>query len=176
MFRRVLCACIVGAVTLVPAAVELNACGDKFLRLGRSSRHNAYQAVNRASILVYVPAGVKGGDVKAFESSLKRAGHRPVSVRSVDALAKALRGQRYDIIITGIADVSIVKAETSAAATEVDVLPVVSKNPKGTGTDAARDYRFVIDVDGPRLNPLATIDDLMEARLARLRSNAATTQ
>lgn len=176
MVRRLLCACAVGAATLVPATTQLEACGDKFIRLGQSSRHKAYAAVNRASILVYVPAGVKAGDVRAFESSLKRAGHSPLSVRNMDAVARALRQHQYDIIITGIADAGVMKAHAASISPHADVLPVVSKRASNVAAKAEREYRFMIDVDGPRLNPLATIDDLMEARLIRVRAAAALTQ
>jgi hypothetical protein len=175
MIRPLLWVSAVCAVTLLPATVQLDACGDKFIRLGQSSRHKTYAAVNRASILVYVPKGVKAGDVRAFESALKRAGHTPLSVRSMDALVQALRQRTFDIVVTGIVDAGAVQAQAASVSPSTDVLPVVSKRPNDAPASAAHGYRFVIDVDGPRLSPLATIDDLMEVRLGRARSTAAVT-
>jgi hypothetical protein len=49
--RRVL---VVGLIaTLTAASVDLGACGDKFLRVGRSARFRRYAAVHPASILIY---------------------------------------------------------------------------------------------------------------------------
>ncbi len=173
MTRRFLCACAFVALASIPAIVELEACGDKFLRLGQSGRHKAYAAVNRASILIYVPGGVNARDVKAFESLLNRAKHRAQSVRDMDALARALRQREYDVVITGISDAARVKAQMAALSSRAEILPVAAKRSNALPADAEREYRFVMDLDGGRLNPLATIDDLIDDRLARERAAAS---
>ncbi len=167
MTRRFLCACGFVALAVILAVVELDACGDKFLRLGQSGRHKAYAAVNRASILIYVPAGVRTRDVKAFESLLNRAKHRAQSVRDMDGLARALRQREYDVVITGIGDAARVKAQMAALSSRAEILPVAAKRSNPLPADAEREHRFIIDLDGPRLNPLATIDALIDDRLAR---------
>ncbi len=173
MTRRLVLVCALAAVGVIPATVELGACGDKFLRLGQSGRHRAYAAVNRATILIYVPAGVKSADVKAFESLLKRAKHRARSVRSIEALARALRERDYDLVITGLTDAPRVKAQVVALASRADILPVAARRASRADEGDEGQYRFILDLDAPRLNPLATIDDLMDDRVARARAGAA---
>jgi hypothetical protein len=172
MNRRALLACASLAVLLVSSTIELGACGDKFLRIGRSMRHRTYAAVHRASILVYVPADMKPGDAKAFEKALKRAGHRPTSVRGMDELVAALGENKYDLLIATLADAPRVKGPAASSASQPQVLPVVAKRANSTLAEIEREYAFTLKVDAPSFNALATIDDVMKARLARARSAA----
>jgi len=46
---------VAGIITLslICVSADLSACGDKFLRVGRSARFKGYAAVHPASILIY---------------------------------------------------------------------------------------------------------------------------
>ncbi len=175
MNRRALLACASLAVFLTASSIDLGACGDKFLRIGRSTRHRTYAAVHRASILVYVPADMKPRDVKAFEKALKRAGHRPTSVRGIDELVAALGGNKFDLVIATLADAARVKGPAASSASQPQVLPVVSKRANSALAEIEREYAFTLKVDAPSFNALATIDDVMKARLAGARSAPAAT-
>ena len=102
MFRRVL-AGVAAALVAAAASADLAACGDKFLRVGRSQRNRNYAAVHPVSILVYTPAATAKG-LKEFETILQKAGHSTVGVRDRALLPKALAAARYDLIITSYAD------------------------------------------------------------------------
>ena len=64
------------------ASADLCACGDKFLRIGRSARFRGYAAVHPSSILIYKPANSTPAGIKEFEALLKRAGHKPLSSKN----------------------------------------------------------------------------------------------
>ena len=63
-------------------SVDLGACGDKFLRVGRSARFRRYAAVHRVRILIYRPVQSTPAGINELTSALKRAGHKPCCPRS----------------------------------------------------------------------------------------------
>ena len=72
MLRRMLAAGVVATVALT--AIDLGACGDKFLRPGRSGRWQNYAAMHPAAILLYQSATAKPEVLKAWQAMLKKAG------------------------------------------------------------------------------------------------------
>lgn len=167
MVRRV--SLLVCVVTLASAAwVDLHACGDKFLRIGRSARPNAYAAVHRASILLYVPVA-KLSDVKEYESFLKRAGHHPLPVRDMKAFSDALAEGKYDIVITPLVQASQLKDLADSARSKPDLVPIVPKSTKAELTEIGRQYPHTLEAGATRIDALAEIDRVMELRLSTRR-------
>jgi hypothetical protein len=159
MARRMML--LFGTVAAIAAATaQVNACGDKFLRLGRSPRPNAYAAVHRAAILLYVP-GAKAGDVKEYESFLKRAGHRPAAVRDAAALSSALASEDYDIVITPVAQAGQLRDVLVSRRTAPELLPIVPDARK----QAEARYAHVLHAGGTKYDALAEIDRVMAIRL-----------
>ena len=72
----------------VGRSIDLGACGDKFLRVGRSARFRRYAAVHPAGILIYRPVNSDRAGIDDLKALLKRAGHKPV-VRSAQRLSTA---------------------------------------------------------------------------------------
>ena len=167
MTRQVwLVAAVLGSV-LVTNAVDLAACGDKFLRIGRSPRHT-YAAVHRASILLYVPKA-DASRVKNYEKALKSAGHKPLAVRDLDTLSSALARNKYDIVITSLAEATRLREITATAATQPSLLPVVSeKDLKTARAEIKRQFEHHLEDGATAVEVFKEIDHVMELRLNNL--------
>ncbi len=163
--RRRLMVAFAAAMALAASSAQLQACGDKFLRLGRSPRPNAYAAIHRAAILLYVP-GAKASDVKEYESFLKRAGHRPASVRDAAALSSALAAENYDIVITPVGQASQLRDALGAGKAVPELLPIVPESRKALAAGIERQYAHVLHAGASKFDALAEIDRLMAARLS----------
>src|SRR5882724_12160105 len=115
MLRRLLVVGIVAAA-FGSTSADLRACGDKFLRIGRSARYRGYAAVHPSSILVYTPASSTPAGIKEFEALLKRAGHRPVVVENGSPLSQVFTTAKFDVVIADFIDTGKIKAELQSVA------------------------------------------------------------
>src|SRR5262245_8442304 len=92
------------ATMLLQATNTAEACGDKFLLVGRGVEfHRAYAALYPASILIYAKmAGDAGKAIRdaRFQATLTQAGHRVLLVENDATLARALEADRVDLILT----------------------------------------------------------------------------
>jgi hypothetical protein len=93
-----LCVAILSVVAIGFTCAEAFACGDKFLRAGRSARFRAYASVHPSPILVYAPKWTRKG-ISEFEQILTRAGHAPATVTTAAAMSQALAGGKYEVVI-----------------------------------------------------------------------------
>ena len=162
MFRRVL-AGVAAALVAAAASADLAACGDKFLRVGRSQRNRNYAAVHPVSILVYTPAATATG-LKEFETILQKAGHSTVGVRDRALLPKALAAARYDLIITSYADATALRQQLDRGPGVPALLPILGKPTRLEEQQAVEQYRCVIKLGGTKFDALAEIDHLMDLR------------
>ena len=158
-------AIIVLCTVFVAGAIDLGACGDKFLRFGRSARYDKYGAVHPASILLYVPSGAKTADVRDFETTLKRAGHRPLAVRGLEAFSAALAAQECDIVIADYNDAERLKPHVVPARANPRLLPIVYTARKQAMAEIRREYVHVLEAGATKRDVLVEIDRLMKARL-----------
>ena len=160
----------VGAV-LLQGADTVQACGDKFLMVGRGvSFHHAYAAIYRASIVVY--ADPRRGAAKAirdarFQSDLKLAGHRVSLVESDAALAHALESDRIDLILTDVADADRMSKQAATAPSAPTVLPVMYEPTKEEAKDIEARYHCQLKSSDRLDRYLSTIDDAMKGRVAQ---------
>lgn len=145
-------------------SVELDACGDKFLRMGQALRLS--RAVRPASILIYmqpdsvVPAAAK--DLKL--SAMKQAGHRLHMVESESDLETALRSGAYDIVLGDASAAALVRRAAHAAGPKPRFLPVFYKPTSQQLDAAAKQYGCFVAAPGKRYEILAEIDHVMEER------------
>lgn len=144
------------------STVELNACGDKFLRIGRSPRH-AFVALHRASILLYVP-NAKAKDVEAYHKALERAGHRPVAVRDIKSASAALSAAKYDIVITPLRQAQEVRSVADAVASKPIVLPVVPKPLDAAQAEVGPQFEHHLEANAAAVEVLTEIDRVMKIR------------
>ena len=172
MHRRFIVVGILAAV-VTTATADLNACGDKFLRVGRSARFRAYAALHPASILIYAPVNAKPGGLKELEDMLTRAGHTALAVKNGSSLSQTLANARFDLVIAEYADAGRVKAQLESIPSRPDVLPVLKNPTKAVAAEAAKSYQFLLR-KGTMTNfdALVEIDHLMKHR-AETTSTAA---
>ena len=150
---------------LVAASADLGACGDKFLRVGRSARFRRYAAAYPATILIYKPAHATPSGMKEFEALLKRAGHTPIAVESGTNISNVLATGHFDLVIADYADASRLKADLQSVSSKPAILPILYKPSKAVESEAETQYAFLIK---PHLmtkyDALAEIDRVMQVK------------
>jgi DNA-binding NtrC family response regulator len=146
-------------------SVELGACGDKFLRVGRSARFTRYAAVHPAGILIYRPVNSTRAGISELKALLKRAGHKPVVLDRTASVSAALTASPYDIVIADYLDADRLKVDLQSAASKAALLPILDQPSKDIESAAARQYPFLIKPHAmTRYDALAEIDRLMESK------------
>lgn len=161
MFRRskLLLAII---VAMACAHVDIHACGDKFLRVGRSARFRQYASVHPSAILVYAPQWT-GKGINEFEVMLKRAGHRALTVTNDRALEQALTAAKYQVVITGYREVGATRRALQGAGSTAALLPVIYQPTKAEEEEARTAYTCLIRPDKmTKYDALEEIDRLIE--------------
>src|SRR5262245_18607228 len=111
--HRMMTAALLATMLMIP--VDLGACGDKFLRVWRSTRYQRYAAVHPASILIYSPATVSPEGLKELETLLTRAGHKAQTVRHGTAIGSTIVARQFDLVIAAYVDASRLETELAAA-------------------------------------------------------------
>lgn len=162
--RRILTAIAVAAV-MATATADLDACGDKFLRVGRSARFRRYAAMHPAAILIYAPADSTPAGIKEFEAILKRAGHRTVALANGADVSQALVAAPYDLVIADYSDSNRIREHLRAAASKAGLLPILYKPSKAVAEQAEREFACLIKPHAmTKYDALAEIDRLMQLR------------
>ena len=161
--RRVL---VIGVIAMVLASsVDLGACGDKFLRVGRSARFRRYAAVHPAAILIYRPADSTRAGIEELKAMLKQAGHRPVAVENGTDIVSALAAAQYDVVIADYADVGHISSEIQTTASKPQILPILYKPTKAVEAEAEKQYTCLIKPHAmTKYDALAEIDRLIDLR------------
>jgi hypothetical protein len=153
-------------VIMISGTVDLGACGDKFLRIGKSGRSRGYAAAHRASILIYTPVKASPQGIKDLEDLLIRAGHTPRSVKNGVSLTQAFGDAPFDLVIAGYADAGKIRGQLDALSSRPALLPVLHNPTKAIAAEAERDYRFLLRTHSMKpYDALVEIDDLMAQRL-----------
>ena len=159
------CVLVLVALAVVAGGADLNACGDKFLRAGRSARTKGYAAVHPASILIYKPTATTKG-LKEFETLLKRAGHRPVALRTESDLTQALLSAKYDLVIGDYADRVMLKEHFRSATAEPGFLPILHNPTKTQEEQVAKEFPHSLKPEKmTKYDALDEIDHVIESRL-----------
>ena len=167
---------IVGAAVvalLVWMSGDLDACGDKFVRVGHSARLRHYAAIHRASILVYESANAKADAVLEFQQMLTRAGHSPVFVSHGTNIARAAAAGEYDLVIANLGDVPQIREQLRSVADRPDVVPLVAvKLSKAVEAVLEKEYHSII---APfRMTKFDALEELDHAMAIRLRNKPAS--
>jgi hypothetical protein len=159
---------IIGLIaTLTAASVELGACGDKFLRVGRSARFHRYAAVHPATILIYKPVNSTPAGIEALTTILKQAGHKPVAIDNGTGFVGALNAAEYDLVIADYGDASQIKKDLQSAPSKPVLLPILYKPTKAVEAEAEKQYACLIKPHAmTKYDALAEIDRLMQLKLA----------
>ena len=163
---RTVCAAAAVAAIVASGSVDLSACGDKFLRIGRSARFRGYAAVHPASILVYKPTNSTPAGVLEFETLLKRAGHKPVFLENGAGLKQAVAAAKNDVVIADYADAGKIEEEMLSVVARPEFLPILNNPTKAVAAAAEKAYHCLIKPHAmSKYDALAEIDHLLELRL-----------
>jgi hypothetical protein len=173
---------VLGPILLALAAVmtqavdPLQACGDKFLLVGRAvTYHRAYGAIYPASILVYAPPlrdATRAIRDPRLQSDLKRAGHKVVLVENETALARALESDHVDLLLTDVADADRLSKQVGTAALAPVVLPVMYEPTKEEIKQVEARYHCQLKSSDRADQFLSSIDDAMKARVAQKKKSS----
>lgn len=175
MLRRAL-ALLTAALTAASASIDLAACGDKFLRAGRSSRTKGYATVYPSSILIYAPRATTEG-LEEMESMLKRAGHTSVSARSDAQLRARLAGAKYDLVLANYSDSRTVQTALDALSLDIGLVPILDKRSQERAPEAEKQYHCVIKLETmTKDEALEEIDHFVELRRKRTNASANRSQ
>jgi len=153
----------------VVQADGVQACGDKFLLVGRGVKfRQAYAAIYPASIVVYAHPeqhnAAKAILDPRLQSSLKTAGHRVTIVEDDRALARTLESDRVDLVLTDVADADRIARQAETSPMRPTVLPVMFEPTKEEAKAVEARYSCrLTNADRPD-RYLSAIDDAMKAR------------
>jgi len=163
MRRRVF---ITGLIATAAGSIDLDACGDKFLRVGRSARFRRYAAVHPAAILIYTPRNATRKGIDELKALLKRAGHNALVLERTASVSGALMASPVDVIIADYLDADRVKSDVQAASSSAVLLPILTTPGKAIETEAMQHFAFLIKPHAmAKFDALAEIDRLMESRI-----------
>jgi hypothetical protein len=164
-YAPILMAC---AAVVLQDASAAQACGDKFLVVGRGVRfQRAYAAVYQASIVVYAQpqrSAAKAIRDPRLQADLKAAGHHVLVVENEGALAKALESSRVDLVLTDVADADRSSTQAAASSSKPAVLPVMYEPTREEAKEVEARYHCRLKSSDHPDRYLATIDDAMKAR------------
>lgn len=162
MLRRMSVVGVVAAMALT--SVDLGACGDKFLRPGRSGKWQHYAAMHPATILLYRSSTAKPEVLKAWQTMLKKAGHKSHVVGSRDDFARTVAAVQYDVVIADYSDAAKLTALLEFVPSKPGVLPFLNKPSQALVDEVKRDYQQLLSARMDQHETLVTIDALMELR------------
>jgi len=157
------------AAILLQDMRPVQACGDKFLLVGRGVPHQrAYAAVYPASIIVYAQPQRRAAKAirdPRFQADLQQAGHRVLLVEDTETLVRTLQSERVDLVLTDLADADRVSTNAAAVPSKPAVLPVMFEPTKEQVKEIEARYQCRLTSSDRAYRYLAAIDDAMKARL-----------
>ncbi len=133
---------ILGALLAPVAAL---ACGEGQFNMGQGLRYQAYLAPRPASVLVYSGQGQSLASQQALVKGLRASGHTVTTVSDANAMASALRSQRFDVLIADYADIDVAASSAQAASTPPALLPVVDRKVRNAPDFKQRFANYVLD-------------------------------
>jgi len=155
-------------VALGQGADGVQACGDKFLLVGRGVKfRQAYAAIYPASIVVYAQpqhSAAKAIRDARLQSDLKAAGHRVTIAEDEKALTRALESDRIDLVLTDVADADRITKQADTSPTHPRVLPVMFEPTKEEAKSVEAKYSCRLTTSDRSDRYLSAIDDAMKAR------------
>jgi hypothetical protein len=153
-------------------SIELGACGDKFLRIGRSPRFRRYNAMYPSAILIYSPANSTRAGIDELKSFLTRGGHKPVAIDRGASVSAALSASRYDILMADYQDIERLRADAQSARPAPAFLPILITRSRTLEREAMQRYAHLIKPHAmTKYDALDEVDRLIEATRRASRSS-----
>jgi hypothetical protein len=161
----------IALLAVVQGADGVQACGDKFLLVGRGVKfRQAYAAIYPASIVIYAHTQqqtvAKAILDPKLQFGLKAAGHRLTIAEDDRALTRVLESDRVDLVLTDAADADRIARQAVAAPTHPNVLPVMFEPTKEEARAVEARYNCRLTSGDRPDKYLSTIDDAMKVRVA----------
>lgn len=159
---------LLAGMAVVQGADNLQACGDKFLLVGRGVKfRQAYAAIYPASIVVY--ARPQHSTAKATRdprllADLKAAGHRVTIAEDDRALTSALASDRVDLVLTDVSEADRIAQQANTSPTHPKVLPVMFEPSKEEAKAIESRYSCRLTASDRPDRYLSAIDDAMKSR------------
>jgi hypothetical protein len=164
MTRRLFAFGVIATLVVVGYA-DLSACGDKFLRPGRSARIRGYAAVHPASIVILRPPSAKPADLKSFQRILKQAGHTSLVVDRRDELLQTVADGTRDLVFAAYAEAQTIEASLASVPSRPHVVPLLYKASDATIAEARQHFHALIETSKmDRYQALEEIERLMKTR------------
>ena len=142
------------------------ACGDK-LMLIMGARPGLIKPVHPAMVLAYPGRLASAAVIRNLElqSVLKKAGHKIQVVEDPAALENALKGGKYDVVVTDIANAAELSHQLPAVPGKPVLLPVAFQTSKQEMAAAQKKYHCLLKAPGSAENYLTAIDQAMNWKL-----------
>lgn len=160
----------VSASVFYPVA---QACGDKFLMVGRGVKfQRAYASVYPGKLIIYAQPST---DPKAsirdpqFHKALRQAGHAVSVIEDWTLLEQALRTISADVILVDVAEAERLQGALSSSTTHPDALYVAF--PSIARAPATKQFICKVKSSDRPMRYLDAIEDLMKARAHRPKSS-----
>jgi hypothetical protein len=151
----------------------VEACGDKFLLVGRGVRfQRAYAAVHPANILIYArPTTSANRAIRdpQFHKSLRQAGHQVSVIEDSTLFEHALQLPTFDIVLADLLEAPSIDRLVTSSPSRAKVLYV--EYPTGSTKALASQFMCELKAGDRATRFLDKIDAEMKARIPR---NAAT--
>ena len=166
---RTLVGVIVGIAMTSMTWSPAEACGDKFLLVGRGVRfQRAYAAVHPANILIYARSTTDANRAirdPQFQKTLRQAGHQLSVIEDAKLFQQALSVSSFDIVLADLSEAQTIDPLVETAPSQPRALYV--EYP--TGSTKALASQFVCELKaGDRVTRfLDRIEDEMKARPSR---------
>lgn len=159
---------LAAAVLLHGDTGNVQACGDKFLMIGKGAKfRQAYAAIYPASVVVVaLPQRESGKALRdpRLLSDLKQAGHQVAVVEDDRALAHTLTFGRPDVLLADAADADRLAALADSAPTRPKVLPVMFNPTKQQISGVEARYKQNLKSGDRSIKYLSAIEDVMKAK------------
>jgi DNA-binding NtrC family response regulator len=164
--RRTLIALTLITLGLLTYSSIANACGDKFLVLGKGLRYErAHAAVHPGSILIYENKNLE--DPKAgndLEKALKKAGHTIQTVNDVSKLDATLRSGKFDLVLLNLSDATLLEEQIIKSPSRPAVIPIIYNRTGDEVAAAGKQYDCVLKAASKNTNVLQIVDDAVGDR------------
>ena len=152
----------VASMTWSPA----EACGDKFLLVGRGVRfQRAYAAVHPANILIYARSTTDADRAirdPQFHKTLRQAGHQLSVIEDTTLFQHALRVSRFDIVLADLIEAPSIDPLVATATSHPKALYV--EYPSGITKALASHFMCELKAGDRVTRFLDRIEDEMKAR------------
>jgi DNA-binding NtrC family response regulator len=156
---------VVVTVAIVPLAgsVRLDACGDKFMLIGRALKYQqAYRATHPAVIVLVDTPQIRQLKLAQLFTD---AGHKVQLVPDVASLRRVMSGSHPDLVVVDGNDAGVA-GQTLEGSTSM-MVPVLFNATHATVVDAERRYGVVLQAPDKNRHPLSVIDEALKLRTKR---------